>query len=332
MRLYRTTGLTLTQMQELVRRINEALDEPWNKRTGRPKSLRLYKAVEAACMYLRQNATQEFIGETRDTSQPTISRYAAVLVPLVKAVLEEFVPDAAEAIEIVRGRVVLVDGTLAPCWSYAEHPELWNGKHKTTGFNAQLISLLDGTAVWISGPLPGKTHDAKSFTDTGAAQIVEKSGGGFGDKGYQGTGLVTPKKKPEGGELTMSDKEYNSQISSLRAPVERLVAHFKNWKIFHADYRRPYRTYLDAFDAAEGFSSSQSHGVLNNAPGFSHVPQRGITPVWDGNHEKGRRTAARSTPQEAGAPPRRPAYPTISACRAGEASRSFSECRPAAPG
>ena len=117
MRYYRTTGLTLTQMQELVRRVNEALDEPWNKRTGRPKSLRLYKAVEAACIYLRQNATQEFIGETRDTSQPTISRYAAVLVPLVKAVLEEFVPDAAEAIEIVRGRVVLVDGTLAPCWS-----------------------------------------------------------------------------------------------------------------------------------------------------------------------------------------------------------------------
>jgi len=134
-------------MQELVRRVNEALDEPWNKRTGRPKSLRLYKAVEAACIYLRQNATQEFIGETRDTLQPTISRYAAVLVPVVKAVLEEFVPDAAEAIEIVRGRVVLVDGTLAHCWSYAEHPELWNGKHKTTGFNAQLISLLDGTAV-----------------------------------------------------------------------------------------------------------------------------------------------------------------------------------------
>jgi hypothetical protein len=175
LRYYRTTGLTLTQMQELVLRVNEALDEPWNKPTGRPKSLRLYKAVEAACMYLRQNATQEFIGETRDTSQPTISRYAAVLVPLVKAVLEEFVPDAAEAIEMVRGKVVLVDGTLTPCWSYAQHSELWNGKHKTTGFNAQLISLLDGTAVWISDPLPGKTHDAKSFTDTGASQIVEKS-------------------------------------------------------------------------------------------------------------------------------------------------------------
>ena len=252
MRYYRTTGLFLTQMQELVLRVNDALDVPWDKATGRPKSLRLYRAVEAACMYLRQNATQEFIGDLRDTSQPTISRYVAALVPLVKSVLEEFVPSAADAIEVVKGRVVLVDGTLAPCWSYEEHQELWNKKHKTTGFNAQMISLLDGSAVWISGPLAGKTHDAKAFKETGAADIIKESGGGFGDKGYQGTDLVTPKKKPIGGELTMSDKEYNSQIASFRAPVERLVAHFKNWKIFHSDYRRPYSTYDDAFDAARG--------------------------------------------------------------------------------
>jgi hypothetical protein len=120
LRYNRTTGLMITQMQELVRRVNEALDEPWNKHIGRPKSLGLYKAVEAACMYLRQNATQEFIGDARDTSQPTISRYTAALVPIVKSVLEEFVPDAAEAIEMVRGRVVLVDGTLTPCQGFVK--------------------------------------------------------------------------------------------------------------------------------------------------------------------------------------------------------------------
>lgn len=91
MRYYRTTGLAFTQMQELVRRANDALDKPWNSRTGRPKSLGLYKAVEAACMYLRQNATQEFIGDMQDTSQPNISRYVTLLVPIVKSVLEEFV-------------------------------------------------------------------------------------------------------------------------------------------------------------------------------------------------------------------------------------------------
>jgi hypothetical protein len=79
LRYYRTTGLMVTQMQELVRRVNGTLDKPWDKRVGRPKSLGLYKAVEAACMYLRQNAVQEFIGDVQDTSQPTISRYLAVL-------------------------------------------------------------------------------------------------------------------------------------------------------------------------------------------------------------------------------------------------------------
>jgi hypothetical protein len=74
LRYYRTTGLMLTQMQELARRVNQALDRPWDKPTGRRKSLGLYRAVEAACMYLRQNATQEFIGDMRNTSQPTISR------------------------------------------------------------------------------------------------------------------------------------------------------------------------------------------------------------------------------------------------------------------
>jgi hypothetical protein len=107
-------------------------------------------------------------------------------VPLVKSALEEFVPSAADAIEVVKGRVVLVDGTLTPCWSYEEHQELWNKKHKTTGFNAQLISLLDGTAAWVSGPLPGKTHDARAFKETGAADILTRAGGGF--RGGRGAG------------------------------------------------------------------------------------------------------------------------------------------------
>jgi len=63
----------------------------------------------------------------------------------------------------------------------------------------------------------------------------------------------------------LSDKEYNSQISSFRAPVERLVAHFKNWKMLHTDYRRPYSTYHDAFDAARAlFFFSITWSVIQN--------------------------------------------------------------------
>jgi hypothetical protein len=252
LRYYRTTGLMLTQMQELVRRVNDALDKPWSNRTGRPKRLGLYRAVEVACMYLRQNATQEFIGDIRGASQPTISRYMAELVPVIKTVLEEFVPSAADAIEMVKGRICLVDGTIAPCWSYKEHRELWSRKLTTTGFNAQLICLLNGSPVYISDPLSGGTHDVTAFKESPVSEIVQNSGGGIGDKGYIGSGMVTPMRKPRNGEYSPGDKAYNKEVSALRAPVEKFIAHFKSWRILHTDYRRPYATYHDAYDAARG--------------------------------------------------------------------------------
>jgi hypothetical protein len=55
LRYQRTTGLSPTQMQELVCRINGALTEPWNKKTGRPKSCELYRAVEIACRWPRSS-------------------------------------------------------------------------------------------------------------------------------------------------------------------------------------------------------------------------------------------------------------------------------------
>jgi hypothetical protein len=75
--------------------------------------------------------------------------------------LEEFVPSAADAIEVVKGRVVLVDGTLTPCWSYEEHQELWNKKHKTTGFNAQLISFSTGLPSGFPVRCPGRRTTRK---------------------------------------------------------------------------------------------------------------------------------------------------------------------------
>ena len=242
----------LSQMQELTARVAAALPEPWAKKKGRPKTCGLHQATEIACMYLRHNCTQEFLADLRDISQPTVSRIITKLVPAVKAVLEEFVPDARDAIELVRGRVCLVDGTITPCWSYQGHKELWSRKKNTTGFNAQVVCLLDGRPVYISDPLDGRVHDAAAYEKTAVKEIVGNSGGGIGDKGYLGTGLAIPRKKPKGGELGSKQKECNAEISALRAPVEQVIAHFKTWRIFHTDYRRPYSTYHDAFSAGRG--------------------------------------------------------------------------------
>jgi hypothetical protein len=210
----------------------------------------LYRAVELVCMYVRQNCPQEFLGDLRGVSQPTVSRIIATLVPTVTEVLDEFVPGPAQAIEAVQGRVCLVDGTLARCWSYADQRELWSRKYATTGFNTQVIGLLDGRPVFVSDPLPGNTHDARAFVDTPVADIVRASNGGIGDKGYQGCdAMATPRKRPPRGELSQRDKQCNSEHAALRAPIERLIANLKAWRILHTDFRRPRNAYLATFKA-----------------------------------------------------------------------------------
>ena len=43
----------------------------------------------------------------KNISQSTVSRIVTVLVPIIKAVLEEFVPTAMDGIEMVNSRVCL---------------------------------------------------------------------------------------------------------------------------------------------------------------------------------------------------------------------------------
>ena len=49
-------------------------------------------------------------------------------------------------------------------------------------------------------------------------------------KGFKGL-AVTPVKKRADRELYMRENEYNCQIGSIRAPIERAAARLKAWKI-----------------------------------------------------------------------------------------------------
>jgi hypothetical protein len=160
------------------------------------------------------------------------------------------VPDPED---VPKGVVVLVDGTLAPCWSWADAPELRSGKHKTTGHSHQVGASLTGRLLFVTDPLPGKTHDARAFRESTLDKLIDTTNG-IGDKGYLGSGLLTPFRKPAGSELLPWQKEFNKTVNTLRAPVERAIANFKTWRILHTDYRRPRRTYETAFRAVRGLT------------------------------------------------------------------------------
>lgn len=239
----RTTGLTEEQFDELVARVKQQI--VWECGTGRPRGLTLPQAVKATVMYLRTNITEEVIGELLFVDQSTISRAISDLEGIIADALDEFVPDLAAEMD---GRVGVVDGSLCPCWSWAEAPELWSGKHKTTGHTVEFVCDLNGELMHISDPLPGKTHDANAFNQAGLSTVLCEENA-IGDKGFLGTGITTPFRKPPGDELLDWQKEFNTAINQLRYVIERAIANFKTWRCMFHDYRRPLRTYKTALRA-----------------------------------------------------------------------------------
>jgi hypothetical protein len=237
-----TTGLTETQFEELHQLIAE--EYAWRSVKGRPRCLDLWDALAATLMYFKANVTEEFVAAQFEISQPSVSRIIAEVEQMIFTVLQDCVPDLQEAL---RDSSAVIDGTLLPCWSWKKNPELLSGKHKTTGHNCQAVASLDGRLLHLSDPLPGSMHDAKALHESKIAQCIDVNIA-VADKGYQGTGPITPIKKPRGGELTDDDKQFNTAINKIRYVIEQAIANFKIWRSLHTDYRRPLSTFKTAFN------------------------------------------------------------------------------------
>jgi hypothetical protein len=247
------SGLNDEQLDELEARVAELFDRPWDKGNGRPRELTLREALIVASGYARNNIIEEIWAEVFDVDQSTISRHITLLTPLIDEATAGFRPSADEAAAATKGAIALVDGTLWPCWSWAGEHDLWAGKYKTTGHGSLIITNLTGRITFVSEPVPGNQHDMKKLRGSDSEMILKAAGGVIGDKGFIGTDYIsTPVRKPEGRELYMSEHDYNNQISSLRASVERAVASLKTWRILFTDYRRPLKTFLSSFRAAIG--------------------------------------------------------------------------------
>ena len=248
----RTSRLSEHELCEITARVNALLPIPWDRPVGRKKALSLLHAVQATVIYLRRNHVQETIGEFYDVCQATISRMISALTPLVRAATAGEIPSTAQVKEHITGRIVLLDGSLAPVWSWAGHRELHSGKHKTTGLNFQVVTDAFGRVITITEPIEGRAHDMRALQESGLKDLLALADAVIADKGYKGSGYFTPRKKPIGGQLTEEQEAYNAQLSAFRAPVERAIANIKVWRVLHTDYRRPLDTFQDTFHAAIG--------------------------------------------------------------------------------
>ncbi|MGI8429537.1 MAG: transposase family protein [Solirubrobacteraceae bacterium] len=244
--MHHTTGFSHGEIVDRCILVNSAECVPGELKW--PPILGLFKSVAVALTYMRHNRTQAEIGESFGVSQSAISRAISAVTPFLAQVLAGGVPVADD---LDPGVQYIVDGTLLPCWSWAARPELWSGKHKTTGMNVQVACTIHGRLAWISDPVNGSRHDNYCLGESGALLTLDPKNW-IGDKGYVGSGMISPFKKPAGGELTGWQQEFNTQVNKIRWIIEQAISHFKNWRIVHTDYRRPIDTFATTISAVIG--------------------------------------------------------------------------------
>lgn len=235
--MYYTTGFTRDEVREITARVHGelAVKRSWH---GRRPALGLFDRVRLVLTFLRGNGSQYELAERFGVSQATVSRTISKLLPLIDYALRDWRP---ALVDLPLDRSLLVDGTLVPCWDFKADEGLFSGKRHRTGMNVQVVADLQGRFLWASTPLHGSIHDAAAIRETG---LLDRRDPKLliGDKGYIGLGMTTPYRKPADRELTESEKAVNKTINSTRAPVERTIAHLKNWKALASGYRRPTRT------------------------------------------------------------------------------------------
>lgn len=235
--MYYTTGFSREQITDLCAAIHR--DVAGGKKVAWPPILGLFQSVVVTLTYLRRNRVQDELAETYGVSQPTISRAVTAITPALGTALAGYVPTADELDPHTQ---YIVDGTLLPCWSWASHPGLYSGKHKTTGLNVQVACTLAGNLAWISDPINGSRHDTFCLKESGVLLTLDP-GNWAGDKGYVGNNMITPIKKPTHRDLLDWEKEFNTQINKIRYIIEQAIANLKTWRIIHTDYRRPLATF-----------------------------------------------------------------------------------------
>lgn len=200
---------------------------------GRRRALGLFRSVVLTLVLVRSNVSQSTAADLFGVSQSTVSRVFRRFLPLIEQAICVHMPSLTD---VLRGRLILVDGTLVPTGNRAGHENNYSGRRRRAGLSIQVLASTAGDLLAVSAPCQGKTHDRAAFAEVGWEELLVDIPT-LGDLGYQGTTVITPRRKPRGGELSVHDKDYNREVSAIRSAVERAIAHLKNWKILATGYR-----------------------------------------------------------------------------------------------
>lgn len=242
-----------TVLPELIaRRFQAKASRPRRKRRvggGRKRGLKPYQEVLMTLLYLRHNVSQTVVGEmfgvSADTAENTFHEVIQVLkdlCPSQGAAAEKrwkrkqpaWQPDPVDRL--------LIDSFETPVRRPSlqdRQKRLYSGKKKCHTLKTQVVTSSKGDILEISPGHRGPRADIRIYEESAVHERYPHADK-IADKAYQSQDhreLISPHKKPKGGELTPEQRQENRTIAQKRIYVEHGIRRIKAFRILRQDYR-----------------------------------------------------------------------------------------------
>lgn len=216
---------------------------------GRKRRLKPYQEVLLTLLYLRHNVAHAVVGElfgvSADTSENTFHEVVSILQAVCpsnrwdaekkwKKSEPSWHPDDVDR--------VLIDSFDTPIRRPSineKQKQVYSGKRKRHTLKTQVTTDKKGEILSIDAGHRGPKADIRLYEESGVDQRYPNADK-LGDKGYQSQAhpeILSPHKKPKGGELTPEQRQDNRQIAQQRIYVEHGIRRIKGWHILREDYR-----------------------------------------------------------------------------------------------
>ena len=197
------------------------------------RALTCWKQAVFALAWFRDRPDIRRLGAGFGISQATAYRYKDEAVD----VLATKAPSLGEALDKAAEQglsYLILDGTLVSSDRCAakktsrkgkEIDAWYSGKAHEPAGNVQALAAPGGVPLWVSGVLPGSTHDLTAARELVLPQARPYLGKMplLADSGYEGAGagVHVPVRKPARGELDADTRTRNALLRSLRYQGER---------------------------------------------------------------------------------------------------------------
>lgn len=247
------TGITVEKFDKIFAQLKPVYDDWYFKkllqkkrrrapRSGYDFALELEDRLLMLLIYYRTYATHVFLGFMFHMDNSNVCRNINPLQPLLAKIFK--IPE--KRIKLSEDEIIdlFFDGTEQPINRPKRKQKRWySGKKKKHTIKHQIVVVkvkkrgkkIKVRIKAVSKAFYGKIHDKEIYTQTRTTLPLKVPR--YGDKGYQGTSLIIPHKKPGGCLLTNAQKEWNRIHSSVRIVVEHGIGKMKIWKMASERYR-----------------------------------------------------------------------------------------------